>query len=89
MNFFLALGISIIAGYIFFLIIHPKEAKRIQQENYEKKHQQIRISKDGKVMCPKCGCTEIQIKNRGFKITTGFLGSGKPERVCVKCLNRF
>jgi hypothetical protein len=38
-----------------------------------------------KVSCPKCGCTDIGVANRGFSIVTGFIGSGKSMNVCKKC----
>lgn len=41
------------------------------------------------VHCPYCGSTNIQIMKRGWKVTTGFLGSSKNERVCVNCMKKF
>lgn len=41
------------------------------------------------VKCPKCHSTQIQLMKRGWKITTGFLGSSKNERVCLNCKHRF
>lgn len=41
------------------------------------------------VRCPKCGGTQIQLKNRGFSLGTGFIGSGRSERVCMNCLYKF
>lgn len=46
-------------------------------------------SSSSQVKCPKCGSTQIEIKKRGWKITTGFLGSSKNERVCINCLHKF
>lgn len=37
------------------------------------------------IKCPKCGCTSIATINRGFSITTGFIGSGSPRNVCQRC----
>jgi Zn finger protein HypA/HybF involved in hydrogenase expression len=42
-----------------------------------------------KVQCPKCGSTQIQLMKRGWKVTTGFLGSSKNIRVCVRCKHQF
>ena len=49
--------------------------------------QQLRQQKadSNKVSCPKCGCTDIGVANRGFSIVTGFIGSGKSMNVCKKC----
>ncbi len=41
------------------------------------------------VRCPKCGSTQIQAMKRGWKLTTGLIGSSKIERVCLNCKNRF
>lgn len=38
-----------------------------------------------KIFCPKCGCTDIGVANRGFSIIMGFIGSGKSMNVCKKC----
>ena len=35
--------------------------------------------------CPKCGCTDIGVVNRGYSLISGFIGSGKPMNVCKKC----
>lgn len=37
------------------------------------------------IRCPKCGSTAITTGQRGFTITTGFLGSGKTMNRCAKC----
>lgn len=37
------------------------------------------------VSCPKCGCTDIGVANRGFSLVTGFIGSGKSMNVCKNC----
>lgn len=41
------------------------------------------------VICPKCGSRQIQITQRGWTLATGFIGSGKTERVCVNCMCKF
>lgn len=50
------------------------------REQYEKMK-----SKANAIHCPKCGCTDIGVANRGFSIVTGFIGSGKSMNVCKKC----
>ena len=42
-----------------------------------------------KVVCPKCGYDDFEIAKRGFTITTGFIGSGKQQRVCKNCLYKW
>ena len=39
--------------------------------------------------CPKCGSTSIATINRGYTLTWGFLGSGKPVNVCQACGFKF
>ena len=41
------------------------------------------------IRCPHCGFTDYTIMQRGWKVTTGFLGSSKPVRVCNRCLKKF
>jgi len=41
------------------------------------------------IHCPKCGGTQIQLMKRGWKLTTGFIGSSKNERVCLACKHKF
>ena len=47
--------------------------------------QQERAEDDNKVSCPKCGCTDIGVANRGYSLMWGFIGSGKSMNVCKKC----
>lgn len=49
----------------------------------QQKSNAARISKQPK--CPKCGCTDIGVANRGYSFFTGFLGSGKSMNVCKNC----
>lgn len=55
-----------------------KMAQFRQQLNQQK-------TESNKASCPKCGCTDIGVANRGFSIVTGFIGSGKSMNVCKKC----
>jgi len=41
------------------------------------------------VKCTKCGSTQIHAEKRGWKMTTGFIGSGKIYITCLKCGNKF
>lgn len=41
------------------------------------------------IQCPKCHSTQIQLMKRRWKITTGFLGSSRNERVCLACKHKF
>lgn len=64
------------------------EAKE-HMENHFKNKNTIQSDANGNVQCPKCHSTQIQLMKRGWKLTTGFLGSGKNERVCMACKHRF
>jgi len=41
------------------------------------------ISAD-QLKCPRCGSTQIHAEKRGWRLTTGFIGSGK---IMISCLN--
>ena len=38
-----------------------------------------------KIICPRCGSTNITTGQRGFKLTTGFIGSNKTVNRCGNC----
>lgn len=40
---------------------------------------------ENKPKCPKCGCTDIGVSNRGYSIVWGFIGAGKSMNVCKNC----
>jgi hypothetical protein len=44
---------------------------------------------DDIVKCTKCGSTQIHAEKRGWKLTTGPIGSGKIYITCLKCGNKF
>jgi len=46
-------------------------------------------AKETSIYCPRCGCSEFTLLNRGYSIWTGFLGSGKVKRVCNRCKKEF
>ena len=41
------------------------------------------------VKCPNWVSTQIQITKRGWKSTTGYIGSGNNESVCLRCMKKF
>lgn len=44
------------------------------------------VAKDtGVIRCPRCGSTSITTGQRGYKLSTGFLGSNKTVNRCAKC----
>ena len=64
----------------------PDEAWKYVKEYKDKKYvPKKKPEPDNRVKCPKCGCPDIGIVNRGYSFWTGFLGSGKPVNVCKKC----
>lgn len=56
----------------------------ISMERYKKRLREQKLEAN-KVSCPKCGCTQISANRRGWKITTGFLGSSKIINTCMNC----
>lgn len=47
------------------------------------------MASDDAIKCPKCGSAQLHAEKRGFRLTTGFFGSGKIYITCLKCGNRF
>lgn len=39
--------------------------------------------------CPRCGSTQVQTVKRGWKWTTGMIGSGNMVATCMQCGNKF
>lgn len=44
---------------------------------------------DSQIKCPKCKSTQISSNQKGWTLTTGFIGSGKVIITCLKCGKRF
>lgn len=55
---------------------------QLQQQEQIKKAEQDNANK---VKCPKCGCADIGVANRGYSIVWGLIGSGKSMNVCKNC----
>ena len=51
--------------------------------------EELRLERANNIKCPYCGCTHYTIMHRGWKVTTGLLGSSKPIRICDNCLKKF
>lgn len=64
--------------------INKVQEQKRQQEQAAKEAQKIAQQK-ATVVCPRCGCTDIAVTNRGFSLVWGFIGSGTPMNVCRKC----
>lgn len=41
------------------------------------------------VQCPFCHSTQVQVGKRGWKWTTGYIGSGKMVWTCLSCGKKF
>lgn len=50
-----------------------------------KKFRSMEENPSNTIKCPRCGSTAITTGQRGFTLTTGFLGSGKTMNRCGKC----
>ena len=72
---------------------HYKDVFNLEKEEQQKtriqmlsKQQAMKKEEENNIVkCPKCGCTSIGLKNRGYSLFWGFLGSGSPRNVCQKC----
>ena len=74
--------------------LYETDREAWEQLQKEKEQRQIEFQKRAEerannIKCPHCGCTHYTIMHRGWKITTGFLGSSKPIRVCDNCMKKF
>jgi len=83
--------------------IEKERKQQIQQQQYQQhqaalneynRQQQAKAQRkqdlaNGILKCPKCGSGKIATVNRGYTITTGFIGSGQAVNVCQVCGHRF
>lgn len=86
-------------GDTFFLIKEFKAPPRDSNGSSDKAKEILRTyipdafseakAKEVSISCPRCGCSEFTLLNRGYSVWTGFLGSGKVKRVCNKCKKEF
>ena len=51
----------------------------------ELKERLKQMDRDGIVYCSKCYSTDITGSKRGWKLTTGLIGSSKIINTCMKC----
>ena len=88
---FVCVVIYFIVEFIKVNIIHPEQGKQMREDAKatKLKREQAMFDKDGILKCPICGSKQIQMMKRGWKITTGFIGSNKNERVCMACKHKF
>ena len=43
------------------------------------------MSSDDAIKSPKCSSTQVHAEKRGWRLATGFFGSGKIVLTCLKC----
>lgn len=53
------------------------------------KNRIAQMDKEGIAYCPKCYSTSLSANKRGWKVTTGLLGSSKVIVTCLKCGHKF
>jgi len=49
----------------------------------------LRAMKDCPVKCPSCGSEQVHAEKRGWRVTTGFIGSSKVLITCLRCGRKF
>lgn len=76
-----------IAGKGLDIAKEKREAKKREQE--ELKAKLAKMDEEGTPYCPKCYSTALSANKRGWKLTTGFIGSGKIILTCMKCGHKF
>ena len=79
-------GISMIGLSIWLLCYGRQDT---QKQINIKNQNNIHVDSEDRIMCPKCNSTQIELMKRGWKITTGFIGSSRNERVCMRCKHKF
>ncbi|TQI66269.1 hypothetical protein [Clostridium sp. KNHs216] len=60
-------------------------AKAAQPKQLSKKERIKENKANGIACCPKCGSTSLSANRRGWKLTTGLLGSSKIIVTCMNC----
>lgn len=65
------------------------EKELIKQEEQAFRDRIAKMDKEGTAYCPKCYSTDISANKRGWKVTTGLLGSSKIIITCLKCGHKF
>ena len=64
-----------------------RELKKAEEQAF--KDRIAEMDRNGTVYCPKCYSTNITAGKRGWKMTTGLLGSSKVLNTCMKCGNQW
>lgn len=90
----LVMALIFISNDIYYSIFKPEDKVRIEEDVQRRMAENKRIKQptydeDGNIICPVCSSKQIQLMKRGWKFTTGFLGSSKVERVCMSCKHKF
>lgn len=71
------------------------EVAKEYTDKYISEHQELVIQaqkpspQSSPIRCPKCGSTAVTTGSRGFKLTTGFLGSNKTVNRCGKYVHKW
>ena len=75
------------AGMFVFAIIVGAMAMTLAGR--KEKQQAMAALADVPVKCPYCGSPQVHAEKRGWKLTTGLIGSGKVLITCMRCGKRF
>lgn len=75
------------------IVTEAEEIEKINNEiHYEKQKEYIRKIKEEDPdvdICPYCLSTHVHTGTRGYRVTTGFVGSSKLEFQCLECGRKF
>ena len=66
-----------------------KDLDNKNQIKEEKKARLAELDRKGIPYCPKCHSTSIHAEKRGWKVTTGLIGSNKIVVTCLNCGHKF
>lgn len=86
-----AISIYLLIQALYVNVIKPEIGEQLRDEakQRELRRKKAMHDEDGNIICPVCSSKQIQLMKRGWKFTTGFLGSSKVERVCMSCKHKF
>ena len=69
--------------------IAKEKREEKKQEQEELRAKLAKMDEEGTPYCPKCYSTSLSANKRGWKLTTGFIGSSKVLITCMKCGHKF
>lgn len=76
---------------LFFIILIFYKLKQLpistneEVEEFNKRHHTQHSNNNGQIHCSKCGSVQIHSEKRGWRVTTGLIGSSQIMITCLQC----